>query len=182
MASLLTSLAALLSVAQAEAPPSAELVDRFIAALPERDSQPGDIDFAELERLVQLNPGREGDIRPILRAHSLCVDPAKRASTDRLLRQLAATLGTTKVEAMIRFYQGPDLARFEFLARKTDKTPEESAEFEALQRTYPLDAFMEAMMAVGARVLDDGELVSAVEACGRPRDEALRRASLRAED
>ena len=182
MSLLLTSLAALLSVAQADAPPSPELVDRFIAALPDRQRPLDEIDPADLDRLVQLNPGREADLRPILQAHVGCTAPLMSASTDRMLHQVAGHLGTANVEALIRLYQGPDLARFGMLAEKADKNPQESAEFERLMTVYPVQAFMEAMQAASTSAFLDEPFFEALNACDRARAEALARAGLRAGD
>ena len=182
MSPVLISLAALLSTTQAEAPPSPELVDRFIAALPDRQRPMDEIDPAALERLVQLNPGREVDLRPILQAHASCIAPLTQASTDRMLRHVAARLGVANIEALIRFYQGPDLARFGALAEKTDKDAAESAEFERLIRAYPVEAFMDAMHAEGARVFQDESYFSAWAVCDARQTEALSRANLRSED
>lgn len=174
------SLAALLSVAQADAPPSPELVDRFIAVLPDRQRPLDEVDPADLERLVHLNPGREAAVRPILQGHVGCTAPLMRASTDRMLHQVATHLGAANVEALIRFYQGPDLARFGILAEKADKSPEESAEFERLLRTYPMQAFMDAMQAASTSAFFDEAFFEALNACDRARTEALARANLRA--
>ena len=182
MSPLLMSLAALLSVTQAEAPPSPELVDRFIASLPDRQRVMDEIDPAEMERFARLNPGRESDLRPILQAHATCLLPSTQASTDRMLRQVAARLGVANVEALIRFYQGPDLARFGALAEKTDKNPAESAEFERLIGDYPVEAFMEAVHAEGARLFQEESFFTAWAACDARRTEALARANLRSED
>lgn len=182
MSPLLTSLAALLSLAQAETPPSPELVDRFIASLPESRRPVEEVDSAELGRLVALNPGREADIRPILRSHSGCTGPVKRASADRAMRQVAVALGTTNLETMIRFYEGPDLARFAALAEKAERTAEETAEFERLQGAYPVEAFMEAMRGATMSVFDDESFFAGLDACDRQRNEALSRANLRSED
>lgn len=180
--SLLMSFAALLSVVQADAPPSPELVERFIAVLPDRQRPLDEVDPAALDRLGQLNPGRETDLRPILQAHAGCTAPLIRASTDRMLRFVAARLGSANVEALIRFYQGPDLARFGALAEKADKNAQESAEFQRLLSAYPMQAFMEAMQAATASMFDDGAFFEDMNACDRARSEALARASLRAED
>jgi hypothetical protein len=182
MSALLTSLAALLSLTQAEVPPTPELIDRFIAAVPEGRQPLEEVDFDEFDRLVQLNPGREGKIRAILQAHALCTAPARRASIERMLRQTATALGTANVEAMIRFYQGPDMTRFGALAVNTDKNAEENAEFERLLSTYPVEAFEEAIQTAGMEAFIDEGFFSAMEACDRPKAEALARANLRSED
>ena len=180
MSPLLMSLAALLSLSQ-PAPPSPELVDRFIAALPERQRPLGAVDPAELARFAQLNPGREGDIRPILESHARCTAPIREASTQRMLRLVAGRLGTSNIEALVRFYEGPDLARFGALAEKADKSAEENAEFERLQRAYPLEALMEAMRTTGMDAFDDESFFHEMDACDRSRDEALSSARLRSE-
>jgi hypothetical protein len=182
MSLLLTSLAALLSIAQADAPPPPELVERFIAALPEPQRRPDEIEPADLDRLVQLNPGREADLRPILQAHVGCTAPLMSASTNRMLHQVAAQLGTANIEAMIRLYQGPDLARFGALAQKADKNPQETAELERLMRVYPVQAFLEAMQAASTSAFFDEAFFEAINACDRARAEALARANLRASD
>ena len=182
MSLLLTSLTALLSVAQADAPPSPDLVDRFIAAVPDRQRPLDEVDPAALDQLAQLNPGREADLRPILQAHAGCTAPLMRASTDGMLRFVAARLGSANVEALIRFYQGPDLARFGALAEKADKNAQESAEFERLLSAYPVQPFMEAMQAATGTLFDNTGLFEALNACDLARSEALARASLRSED
>ncbi|MFN3724868.1 MAG: hypothetical protein ACK4SZ_01050 [Allosphingosinicella sp.] len=183
MSLLLTSLAALLSVAQADAPPPPELVERFIAALPQPQRRLDEVDSATLDRLKALNPGRENDLRPILQAHAFCTAPLMRGSTDRMLHQVAARLGAANLEALIRFYEGSDLARFGTLAEKTDRTAEESAEFERLMSAYPVEAFMEAMQASAASALfDDESFFVAMNACDRQQSEALARANLRSQD
>ena len=174
-------IAAALSLAQAEAPPSPQLVERFIAALPERQNPIGQVDPAELARFAQLNPGREGDIHPILEAHARCTAPVREASTNLMLRLVAARLGTTSVEALIRFYEGPDLLRFGALAAKTDRSAEENAELERLQRAYPLEALMEAMQTAGMDAFNDDSFFNAMDACDRTRDGALAGARLRSE-
>lgn len=179
---LLTSLAALLSMNQADAPPAPELVERLIAALPEPQRRLDEVDPAALDRLVQLNPGREADLRAILQTHVRCTAPLMRASTDRMLHQVATHLGAANVEALIRFYQGPDLARFATLAEKADKSPEEAAEFDRLLRAYPMEAFREAMQAASARLFEDEAFFVAMNACDSQQSEALARANLRSED
>jgi len=181
MSPLLMSLVALLSLDQ-PAPPSPELVDRFIASLPDRQRTAEAIDSEALSRLVALNPGREADIRPILRAHSGCTEPLKRSSGERIFRQVAAILGTARVEAMIRFYEGPDLGRFGTLAEKADRTPEESDELQRLERAYPMEALMTAMQEASFSLFDDGSFFEAMDACDRQRNEAFARANLRSED
>jgi hypothetical protein len=181
MSALLVSLAALLSLAQAEDPPSPDLVERFIAALPEPRRPLNEVDPAALARLTELNPGREADLRAILQTHAGCTAPLMSASTARMIRHVAATLGSANVEALIRFYRGPDLARFGALAEKADKSPEETAELERLQRAYPFEAFMEAMQGATGTLFEDGGFFEAMNACDHQRAEALARANLRSE-
>ncbi|HEY0324609.1 MAG TPA: hypothetical protein VGC46_01350 [Allosphingosinicella sp.] len=183
MSALLMSITALLSLAQAEAPPSPDLVERFIAALPEPRRPLNEVDPAALARLVELNPGREAHLRAILQAHAGCTAPLMRGSTDRMLHHVAGRLGAANLEALIRFYQGPDLARFGTLAEKRDKTTEETAEFERLMRDYPMEAFMDAMQsATASAMFDDESFFVAMNACDRQQSEALARFNLRSED
>ena len=175
-------IAAALTFSQAEAPPSPELVERFIAALPQPRRPLDAIDSEELARLAQRNPGREGDIRPILEAHARCTAPVRQSSTERVFQGVAARLGTANVEALIRFYSGPDLARFGALAEKTDKSTEENAELERLLAAYPMQAMMDAMQSSGMAIFDDDAFMSAMDACDRARVAELSRANLRSED
>jgi len=182
MHGLFLVVAASLALAQAEVPPSPELIDRFIAVLPEPSPNPDALDAAELDRLTRLNPGRDSEIRPILEAHARCAGPPTRAAANRAMRRVAGFLGTGNVEAMIRFYQGPDFALFGRLAEKTERTPQESAEFERLTRTYPVEAFAQAMQRAVTGLFEDEALIASFAACDTPKAEALRRANLRSED
>ncbi len=182
MSALFMSLAALLSATQADAPPSPELVQRFIAALPPRQRPLNEIDPDDLGRLLRLNPGGEADLRQILQAHANCIAPPSDASTDRMLRDVATRLGTANVEALVRLYQGPDLVRLGRLAGKADRDSAEAAEFERLLRAYPVEAFREAMQSASASAIFDETLFEAIHACDRARADALARAGLRASD
>src|SRR5262245_39921410 len=102
-------------------PASEAVVDRFIAVLPDTQRLARvdrSADAAELERLSQLNPGREADVRRLLEDQAGCAGAARNGEMNRTLRAVARQLGDEKVLRMIRFYEGGDMPIFGRLVEK----------------------------------------------------------------
>jgi hypothetical protein len=174
--------------ASAQAPqaaPSAALVDQFIAALPDRDeiSAPGEIDPAELARLAALNPGKEAQVRTVLKANLACTGPATTAGSRRMLATIARNLGESKVRKLIAFYGGPAYAAFGALAARMGAVEKPSAEDSAamakLMGTYPLQAFHEQLSRAEEIISADPGFMSDAMECASQQVEALEAAGLK---
>jgi hypothetical protein len=170
-------LAALVVAAQAEAPPAAPagdaLINRFIAVIPDPGSEP---DPTELEHLTTLNPGRSGEIVPILQRFSRC----RNAYGITALRRVAAGLGEAQLTRLIAFYEGDDFRIFERLAARPEEalSEQERAERDRILAAYPLAEFMTAMQPSNP-VFSVEDALAMVERCERERDRTLDQRGLR---
>ncbi|HEX8307148.1 MAG TPA: hypothetical protein VF645_01860 [Allosphingosinicella sp.] len=173
-------------LAQASETPSEALVDRFIAVLPDRDSMapPAEIDPAELARLAALNPGKEAQVRSVLKSNLACTGPAITAGSRRMLGTIARNLGEARVRKLIGFYAGPDYAAFGALAERMGASAKPSAEDSAAMAkymgTYPLQAFHEQLSRAEEIVAADPGFMSAAVRCASEQIEALEAAGLKA--
>jgi hypothetical protein len=174
----------------AQAPPTAApteaLVERFIAVIPDReefDKPPSEIDPAELSGLVALNPGKEAQVRKVLKANLACTGPAVVAGSHRMLRTVARALGEEKLKRLVSFYEGPDYAAFKALAGRMEgaRTPsaEDSAALARLMGTYPLQAFIEGMGRAPEIIAADEGFMTAATKCASEQMEALEAAGLK---
>ncbi|MET1110255.1 MAG: hypothetical protein ABWX67_01880 [Allosphingosinicella sp.] len=187
-AALLLALQAPPVLAQAApAAPSDALVERFLAAIPDRDeiaAVASQIDAGELSRLVALNPGKEAKVRSILQSNLACTGPAVTEGTLRMLRTVARDLGAERLQKIISFYEGPDYAAFAALAPRMQNNPAPSAADKAalakLMAAYPLQAFLEQMNRAAEIVAADPAFVAAGRKCATEQMEALEAAGLKA--
>lgn len=173
----------------AQAPPAAPseaLIDRFIAVIPDREEfekPPTDIDEAELTRLVALNPGKEAQVRKVLKANLACTGPAVKAGGNRLLRTVAKELGEENLKRLVSFYEGPDYAAFKALAGRMEGNAKPSAEDSAalarLMGTYPLQAFIDRMGRAPEIFAADEGFMTAATKCASEQMEALEAAGLK---
>jgi hypothetical protein len=170
-----------------EAAPSEALIDRFIAVLPDRDAfgaEKQEIDPAELARLVALNPGKEAQVRSVLKANLGCTGPAIEAGSLRMLRTVARNLGDSRLRKLVGFYGGPDYAAFGALAARMGVKPTPSAEDSAamakLMGTYPLQAFHEQLSRAEEIISADPGFMSAAMKCASEQVEALEKTGLKA--
>lgn len=167
--------------------PSEALVDRFIAAIPDREAMTaadGEIDSGELERLTALNPGKEAQLRGILEANVACTDPAIAAGTLRMMRTIARDLGEEKLKKLVGFYEGPDYAAFQALALRMESAAAPSAGDKAamarFMAAYPLQDFMDGMNRAGQIIAGDKVFVTAAMDCAEKQMAALDAAGLKA--
>ncbi|HEX8466467.1 MAG TPA: hypothetical protein VF620_01530 [Allosphingosinicella sp.] len=187
-AAALLGLQAQPALAQApEAAPSEALVERFIAALPDRDAfsaENQEIDPGELARLAALNPGKEAQVRSVLKANLDCTGPAITAGSLRMLRTVARNLGDAKVRKLISFYGGPDYAAFGALAARMEgkATPsaEDSAAMAKYMGAYPLQAFHEQLSRAEEIIAADPGFMSAAMKCASEQIAGLEAAGLKA--
>jgi len=192
MKSLAIAAAALLAlqappVSAQPAAPSEALVDRFLASIPDREvitAEATEIDPAELSRLAALNPGKEAQLRSILKANLACTGPAVTAGTLRMLRTVARELGTEKLQKLVSFYEGPDYAAFKTLGLKMESGAAPSAEDKAamakLMAAYPLQAFLDQMNRAGEIISADEGFMTAAMNCASQQVDALTAAGLKA--
>lgn len=171
----------------APAAPSEALVERFIASLPDQEEMravPTEIDAAELSRLVALNPGKEAQLRSILKANLACTGPAVTAGTLRMLRTVARALGTERVQKLVSFYEGPDYAAFKALGLRMESkavaTAEDKAAMAKLMAAYPLQAFLDQMNRAGDIIAADEGFMTAAMNCASQQVDALTAAGLKA--
>jgi hypothetical protein len=188
----IAAVAALLALPQpalAQAPetaPSEALIDRFLGAIPDRDEfeKPQEIDPAELKQLVELNPGKEAQVRSVLKANLACTGPAITAGSRRMLRTVARNLGRAKVEKLLSFYEGPDYAAFGALAARMDEgkkpSAEDSAAMAKLMEAYPLQAFYEQLGRAEEIIAADEGFMTAAMNCASQQVDALEKAGLKA--
>lgn len=173
----------------AQAPPAAPseaLIDRFIAVIPDKeefDKPTTEIDKSELSALVELNPGKEAQVRKVLQSNLACTNPAIKAGGYRMLRTVARELGEEKLKKLVSFYEGPDYAAFKALADRMEGkgTPsaEDSAALAKLMGTYPLQAFIDRMgRAPEIIAADEGFMTAAME-CASQQMDALEKAGLK---
>jgi hypothetical protein len=186
-AALLALQAPPVSAQAAPAAPSEALVDRFIASIPDRGeiaAESTEIDPAELSRLVALNPGKEAQVRSILKSNLACTGPAVTAGTLRMLRTVARGLGAEKLQKLVSFYEGPDYAAFEALGTRMESAATPSAEDKAamakLMAAYPLQAFLEQMNRAGEIIAADEGFMTAAMNCASQQVDALTAAGLKA--
>jgi hypothetical protein len=185
--------AVLLALAQpafAQAPqaaPSEALVERFVASLPDQEeirSVPTEIDAAELSRLLALNPGKEAQLRSILKANLACTGPAITAGTLRMLRTVARALGTERLQKLVSFYEGPDYAAFKALGLRMESaaapTAQDKAAMAKLMAAYPLQAFLDQMNRAGDIIAADEGFMTAAMNCASQQVDALTAAGLKA--
>jgi hypothetical protein len=169
------------------APPSEALIDRFIAVIPDReefDRPPSEIDPGELSGLVALNPGKEAQLRSILKANLACTGPAVVAGSHRMLRTVARELGEEKLKRLVSFYEGPDYAAFKTLGLRMEGASAPSVEDKAamarLMGAYPLQAFIEQMNRAGEIIAADQGFMTAAIKCASEQVDALTAAGLKA--
>jgi hypothetical protein len=171
----------------AQAAPGEALIDRFIAAIPDRDQIDAvatEIDPGELAALAALNPGKEAQIRSILQANLACTGPAIAAGSLRMLRTIARNLGEEKLKRLIAFYEGPDYAAFAALAARMEgkdkPSAEDSAAMAKMMGAYPLQAF-HAQLNGAADIIgaDQGFMKDAMR-CATEQVAALDKAGLKA--
>lgn len=158
------------------APPAAaggSLVDRFMAVVPDPGSEP---DPTELEYLTTLNPGRSGDIVPILQRFSSC----RNAYGVNALRRVAAGLGEARLTRLIAFYEGADFRIFDRLASQPEEalSVQERAERDRIMAEYPLADFMAALQP-SSPTFSIEDALAMVERCEEERDAALEQRGLR---
>jgi hypothetical protein len=173
----------------AQAPPAAPseaLVERFIAAIPDRaefDKPPTEIDQAELSGLLALNPGKEAQLRSILKANLACTGPAVVAGSHRMLRTVARELGEEKLKRLVSFYEGSDYTAFKALALRMEGAAKPSAEDSAamarLMGAYPLQAFIDRMGRAPEIIAADEGFMTAATKCVSKQMEALEAAGLK---
>jgi len=176
----------LLALAAPASPPPVDEArfQHFLRVLPDgKEARASGPDPAELARLVKLNPGREKDVEAVLAADARCTAPAREAAVLRMARATADRLGPERLDRMIAFYEGPDLARFNALVpgRPGGKalSAAEQAELDRLLAAYPLRAFAEAMQASGNAVFTDEAVGAALAKCADARLAAFKRARLK---
>ena len=167
-------------VEAAPSPADEALTNRFVAALPParpREIQP---DPFELERLAELNRGREAEIGQVLEAEAACEAPLLARQTMTMLRGIARSLGREKVEALIAFYEGSDFDRFGELSDRGEAalSDAERTEMAAIVSRYPLAEFNEAMWTTVPDMVADDPIMAELAACRTRRDEALGQAGL----
>jgi hypothetical protein len=170
----------------AQAAPSEALIDRFIAAIPDREeiqARSTDIDSGELKALVALNPGKEAQVRAILQANLACSGEAVTAGTLRMLRTVARDLGEARLKRLIAFYEGPDFAAFSALGTRMEGNPNPSAEDKAamtkLMEAYPLQAYIDGMGRAPEIIAADEGFMSAAVKCASEQMAALEAAGLK---
>ncbi|HLL31539.1 MAG TPA: hypothetical protein VK403_11130 [Allosphingosinicella sp.] len=171
----------------AQAAPSEALVERFVASLPDQEeihAAPTEIDAAELNRLLALNPGKEAQLRSILKANLACTGPAVTAGTLRMLRTVARALGTERLQKLVSFYEGPDYAAFKALGLRMESAAvpvaEDKAAMAKLMAAYPLQAFLDHMNRAGDIIAADQGFMTAAMNCASQQVDALTAAGLRA--
>lgn len=169
-----------------EIPPSEALVERLLAALPDRaeiDAIDTEVDAAELGALVALNPGKEAEIRSILEANLACSGKAISAGTLRMLRTVARDLGEARVKRLISFYEGPDYTAFAALglhmAGAAAPSPEDRAALAKLMEAYPLQAWLDRMNQAQQIFEADQGFMSAAMKCAEEQMAALEAAGLK---
>jgi len=169
------------------AAPSEALVDRFLASIPDQEeitAEATEIDPAELSHLVALNPGKEAQLRSILKANLACTGPAVTAGTLRMLRTVARELGTDRLQKLVSFYEGPDYTAFKTLSLKMESGVAPSAEDKAamakLMAAYPLEAFLDQMNRAGEIISADEGFMTAAMNCASQQVDALTAAGLKA--
>lgn len=167
------------------APPSEALVERFLKSIPDQDelnAVPTEIDPAELSRLAALNPGKEAQLRSILKANLACTGPAVTAGTLRMLRTVARELGTEKLQKLVSFYEGPDYTAFKTLAPKmeSEASAADKAAMAKLMAAYPLQAFLDQMNRAGEIIAADEGFMTAAMNCASLQVDALEKAGLKA--
>jgi hypothetical protein len=171
----------------AQAAPSEALVNRFLASLPDQEqinAVATEIDAGELSRLVALNPGKEAQLRSILKANLACTGPAVTAGTFRMLRTVARELGTDRLQKLVGFYEGPDYAAFKTLGLRMESAAAPSAEDKAamakLMAAYPLQAFIDQMSRASEIIAADQGFMTAALKCATEQVDALTAAGLKA--
>ena len=174
------------ALAQPDAAPSAALVERFIAVLPDRaeiDAGNAEVDPAELSAIAALNPGKEAQVRSILEANLACSNQAISAGTLRMLRTVARDLGEAKVTRLISFYEGPDYAAFEALglrmAASANPAAEDRAAMAKLMEAYPLQAWLDRLNQAPEIIAADEGFMSAAMQCAGQQMNALEAAGLK---
>jgi hypothetical protein len=186
---ILFAAAALPSAAAAQtapAAPSEAQVARFIAALPDSDSLTAGSDAINPELLAQIqraNPGRETEAREVVAAHGRCTQRFVVGATERMFVRIAHRLGAARVEALIRFYGGPEFAPFSRIGDKMKRdealTAAEQAELARIMSAYPLNEFFEAMEALTPTMAQDAAFIEGVTGCAGVTRAELGRRGLR---
>jgi hypothetical protein len=168
--------------AHGQTPATDPLVERFLAVLPEANSLrtvDRSADPAELARLVALNPGKDNQVRLILEEHAACSSAANNRLSERLLRNVARDLGPAKLQKMIDFYQGPDIARADLLFGRLERgetlSDAEQGEADRIIARYPLEDFTRQMGSLQLSALTDTDFAAEVSTCERARDATLDR-------
>lgn len=169
----------------ASSPVDQALLDRFVAALPESREQLaalGEVDSDLLRRFTALNPGRDGDVLPLVQAYARCSAPALRNGTVRLIEEVGRQLGRERVERLIAFYGGPDFEAFARIAPSVqagNPSAAESAELLRILTAYPLIEFRATMQRLGESVGPDDQFAAAITRCATTLRQALEARGLR---
>jgi hypothetical protein len=183
----LTAAAALLAApalaaAQAPAPAPPALVDRFMSVLPDAGKlkEVGRPDPEMLRSLKALNPGKESRVEAILVAQEACLSPVANRTSERLMREIAAQFGEAKLQKLISFYDGPDLARLDALAANSEsaRTAADLGEMQTILERYGLMELHVAMSNLPAKFIDDAAFMKALESCASAREQAFAREQL----
>jgi hypothetical protein len=131
-------------------------------------------------RIGALNPEGESKVSAILSEHQACTSGVSNRVTERFLRKTAGALGAEKLQRLVDFYPGPDLARFEALL---GAAPSEAGEkdAEAILARYPLQEFNTALGGAFAEIAADEAFLSALGICAAAQAAAFEREKLRTE-
>ena len=166
--------------AQGAATAGEALIDRFMAVIPDAqrlnrvDRTPNP---EELAHLTRLNPGRDGDIGPVLAEHKACESIASNAATESLLRGIARRLDEDKLGRLIQFYEGDDLRNFEALMSRSNggATPSDAdrAELERIMAAYPLMEYHEGFQSAYFTLFEDPTYITALDRCSEAKRAAL---------
>ena len=171
------------ATAQAPAPPSETTIAEFLAAIPPSAPVSRMADPEQLARLSALNPGKAGEIEPILTAYQGCIVPVIEANASEMIRTVAMSMGEQKLRRLSQFYKSPEFPLFASLANKHESgqalSAAETARLNRFLTEYPVGEFAQKLLEAGNAAASNQALITKFTKCSLDKKTALIRAGVR---
>ncbi len=183
IAAALLALLPAIGTAQPPPPPSDAAIAEFMASMPPSPAASRAADPEQLAHLSALNPGKAGEIEPILAAYQSCIVTIVEDRNRALFRTIAINMGERKVRLLTELYKSPDLALFTTLADKHESgqalTGAETARLNRFLTDYPVAEFGQKLLEAGNAAASDQGLITQFTKCSLDKKTALVRAGIR---
>lgn len=183
IAAALLAFAPTAAIAQSPAPPSEAAIAEFLAALPPSAPVSRAADADQLARLSALNPGKAGEIEPILTDYQACIVPVIETNAIEMIRSVAISMGEQKLRRLSQFYKSPEFPLFTTLADKHSSgqtlSGAEAARLNRFASEYPLEELMQKLQEANNAAASNQALITKFTKCSLDKKTALVRAGVR---